>query len=71
MQGSVKWFNRRKGYGFILSDEGEEYFVHYSALQKGNFLNENDRVSFEPIETEKGKQAKNVILLHEGNETSA
>ncbi|MBI4448207.1 cold shock domain-containing protein [Candidatus Woesearchaeota archaeon] len=68
MEGTVKWFNIKKGYGFVEGDDGEEYFVHHSALPKGTFIRENDRVSFEPAETERGKQAKNVALLEKGSE---
>jgi len=71
MEGKVKWFNRQKGYGFIAGDDGEEYFVHYSAVPQGVFLRENDKVSFEPAETDKGKQAQNVALLQKGSEIAA
>lgn len=71
MEGKVKWFNRRKGYGFIESDDGDEYFVHSSALAEGTFIRDNDRVSFEPAESEKGKQAQNVTLLQKGSEIAA
>jgi len=69
MEGTVKWFNLKKGYGFIDGDDGESYFVHNSALTKGKFLKENDRVSFEAVETDKGKQAQKVTLLSKGSET--
>ena len=68
MEGKVKWFNRNKGYGFIEGDDGEEYFVHHSALAQGTFIQENDRVSFDPAETERGKQAQNVTLIQKGSE---
>ena len=57
--GKVKWFSNVKGYGFIESDDGD-YFVHQSALISGSILNEGDKVTFEPVKTDKGKQAKNV-----------
>jgi len=65
--GSVKWFNGRKGYGFITPSEGEkDVFVHYSAIQveDGAFanLNENDKVEFEIVQGEKGLEARNVVV---------
>ena len=68
MEGIVKWFNRQKGYGFITGDDEQEYFVHHSALAEGTFIRDNDRVSFEPADSEKGKQAQNVTLLQKGSE---
>ncbi len=64
--GTVKWFNGRKGYGFITPEEGADVFVHFSAL-KGNddeykTLNENDKVTFDTVEGEKGPQATNVVV---------
>ena len=68
MEGIVKWFNNQKGYGFIAGDDGEEYFVHFTALKEGTHIRDNDRVSFEPKETDKGKQAQDVALLQKGSE---
>ena len=63
MEGIVNWFNKEKGYGFIIGKDNSEYFVHNSEVVEGNFLNENDKVIFEPIESDKGKQAMNVSLV--------
>jgi len=71
IEGTVKWFSRDKGYGFIAGDDGHEYFVHSSALAPGTVIRDNDKVSFEPAEGEKGKQAKNVKLLQKGSEKTA
>ena len=66
MEGTVKWFDGKKGYGFIVSSDGQEYFVHYTAVPRGVRLRENDKVSFEAAETQRGKQAQNVQLLEKG-----
>ncbi len=68
MEGKVKWFNTKNGYGFIEGEDGMDYFVHKSALKSIKFIRENDKVSFEAAEGEKGKYAKNVILLQKGSE---
>ncbi len=65
MEGTVKWFNTKKGYGFINGDDGEDYFVHNTSLESGVFVHDNDRVSFDSAQTERGKQAQNVKLLEE------
>ena len=65
-EGTVKWFNDSKGFGFITPDEGEkDCFVHYSAIQGGGFksLAEGDRVQFEVGEGPKGPAAENVTRL--------
>ena len=67
MEGTVKWFNRNKGYGFIQGDDGKENFVHHSAVKQG-FIRDNDKVSFEPEQTDRGWQAKDVSLLQKGSE---
>ena len=65
MEGTVKWFNDAKGYGFITSDSGEDVFVHYTAIAADGFrsLEENSRVSFEMKQGPKGPQAENVVKL--------
>jgi CspA family cold shock protein len=62
-EGTVKWFNEEKGYGFIAPDEGSaDVFVHYSGIEGGGFksLEEGEKVSFEVTEGKKGLQAQNV-----------
>ncbi len=64
-QGTVKWFNESKGYGFITADSGKDVFVHYSAIQQDGFktLAEGQRVSFEIVQGTKGPQASEVTAL--------
>ena len=62
MEGTVKWFNQAKGFGFVTGDDGQEYFVHHAQVSKSALLREQSRVSFEVKDTEKGKQAQNVSL---------
>lgn len=61
-KGTVKWFNNNKGYGFIEREEGEDVFVHYSAINIDGYksLNEGDAVEFEVTQGDKGPQASNV-----------
>ena len=63
--GTVKWFNAKKGYGFISDENGDDIFVHFSALNMSGFkvLEEGDKIEFEVIEGEKGPQAANVTKL--------
>lgn len=65
MEGTVKWFNAKKGFGFISDEEGNDVFVHFSALQMDGFkvLDEGDEVEFEVVNGEKGPQAANVTKL--------
>jgi len=62
LTGKVKWFNDAKGYGFIERTDGDDVFVHYSAIQSNGFrsLSEGQEVEFEVVEGPKGKQAANV-----------
>lgn len=62
MKGTVKWFDPKKGYGFITTEDGTDIFVHYSAIQGGGYkeLKENQKVTFDVTEGPKGKQASNV-----------
>ncbi|MEK9908225.1 MAG: cold-shock protein [Aquiluna sp.] len=64
-QGTVKWFNSEKGFGFITQDEGDDVFVHFSAIQGDGYreLKENQRVEFEVKKGDKGLQAENVNPL--------
>ncbi len=61
-QGTVKWFNASKGYGFIGRESGEDVFVHFSAIQGDGYksLEEGEKVSFDVIKGPKGLQAENV-----------
>jgi CspA family cold shock protein len=61
-QGTVKWFNDQKGYGFIAVEGSEDVFVHHSAIQTDGFrsLNEGDNVEFEIVAGDKGPAAENV-----------
>ncbi len=65
MQGTVKWFNADKGFGFIESNEGGDVFVHFSAIQGEGFktLEEGQSVEFDVVEGNRGPQAANVVRL--------
>lgn len=62
-EGTVKWFNSRKGYGFIASADGSDVFVHYSSITGDGFKNlqEGDTVNFDVVQGEKGPRAENVV----------
>jgi CspA family cold shock protein len=64
-KGKVKWFNNSKGYGFIEQEDGEDVFVHFSALQEEGFksLAEGEEVEFDIVDGPKGPQAANVLKI--------
>ncbi|AVQ97959.1 cold shock protein CspB [Oceanobacillus picturae] len=65
MTGKVKWFNAEKGFGFIEREDGDDVFVHFSAIQSEGFktLEEGQDVEFEIVEGNRGPQAANVVRL--------
>lgn len=65
MEGTIKWFNNSKGYGFIGCKNGPDVFVHYSGIVGDGYrtLQERDRVSFELVQGAKGPQAANVVKI--------
>ena len=62
-QGTVKWFNAEKGYGFITGEDGKDVFVHFSAIQSEGFktLDEGQKVTYDLVEGNRGMQAANVV----------
>ena len=60
MNGTVKFYNEGKGFGFIAGEDGKEYFVHQTGLKEGVTLNENDAVDFEVEQGDRGPKAVNV-----------
>lgn len=63
MEGTVKWFNADKGYGFITGDDGKDVFVHFSAIQGEGYksLDEGQHVTYDVEESDRGPQAANVV----------
>jgi CspA family cold shock protein len=63
--GTVKWFNDSKGFGFISQEDGDDVFVHHTSIQADGFksLSEGDNVEFEIVKDEKGLKASNVVKL--------
>ena len=63
--GTVKWFNESKGFGFITQDNGTDVFAHYSAIQGDGFktLTDGDDVSFDVVDGDKGPKAENIVKL--------
>jgi CspA family cold shock protein len=62
-KGTIKWFDERKGYGFIAGEDGKDVFVHFSSISMAGFktLAEGDEVTFDVEENERGLVAKNVV----------
>ena len=65
MKGTVKWFNKEKGFGFITGEDGKDVFAHFSKIQKEGFkeLFEGQEVEFEITEGQKGPQASNIVII--------
>ena len=70
MKGKVKWFNKNKGYGFIITDDNKEYFVHWKSIVTNSprelkVLEQDELVTFDLMETDKGVQAINIIRVNQ------
>ncbi|WP_068267952.1 cold-shock protein [Caviibacter abscessus] len=65
MKGTVKWFNEKKGFGFILGEDGKDYFLHFSNIEKQGFKTvlEGERVSFEVENSDRGPQATKIVSI--------
>ena len=66
MKGIVKWYNSRKGYGFIEGEDGKDVFVHRSAVPMGKILNEGDQVEFDVEKSDRGPKAKDIVFCGTG-----
>lgn len=60
MKGTIKWYNSRKGYGFVQGEDGKDIFVHRSSVPEGVFLNEGDAVEYEVEDSDRGPKATNI-----------
>lgn len=67
MKGKVKWFNKEKGFGFLIDEDGKDIFVHYSHIDQDGFksLEDGKTVIFDVVNDEKGMQARNVKQVNE------
>ena len=63
MKGKIKWYNSRKGYGFIEGDDKKDIFIHRNSIPDGTYLNEGDQVEYEIEDSDKGPQATNLKKL--------
>ena len=65
MNGTVKWFNAEKGFGFVTGEDGNDVFAHFSQIQKDGYktLEEGQKVSYEVVKGPKGPQAENIVIL--------
>ena len=66
MEGTVKFYNQEKSFGFITGDDGKDYFFHQSGIEPDNTVREGNKVSFEVVEGDKGPKAEHVALLNAG-----
>ncbi|ADL50785.1 cold-shock protein [Clostridium cellulovorans] len=65
MNGTVKWFNAQKGFGFITGEDGKDVFAHFSKINSDGYksLEENQKVSYEVVDGQKGPQAENITII--------
>ena len=68
--GKVKWFDAKKGYGFISRENADDVFVHYTAIQGDGyrFLKDNQQVEFDVVQGKKGFEARNIVLVNENEQ---